>query len=126
MCWCAAARRGTYRFRRPRAYGHRSRDLAIALTYAKLAKAQPVDAAAIIVRAYHDRLPLEAAELDALFPLIGARLCMSICYAAYNARVKSTDAYQQVTAGPPGLCCSKWRACRRICASRPWRHACGL
>jgi Ser/Thr protein kinase RdoA (MazF antagonist) len=100
-------------------------DLAIALTYAMLAKAQPVDAAAIIVRAYHDRLPLEAAELDALFPLIGARLCMSICYAAYNARVKSTDAYQQVTAGPA------WTLLQQLAGVSPdfvravWRHACG-
>ncbi len=100
-------------------------DLAIALTYAMLAKAQPVDAAAVIVRAYHDRFPLEPTELDALYPLIGARLCMSICYAAYNARVKSADAYQQVTAGPA------WSLLQQLAVLSPdsvraaWRRACG-
>ena len=75
-------------------------DLAIAVAYAMLDKPRPLDAAAIIVRAYHEQFPLTAAELDALYPLITARLCMSLCYAAYNARAKSGDAYQQVTAAP--------------------------
>ncbi len=100
-------------------------DLAIALTYAMLAKARPVEAAAIIVRAYHDRLPLEGAELDALYPLIGARLCMSICYAAYNARVKSADAYQQVTAGPAWSLLQQLAALSPDFARAAWHHACG-
>ena len=75
-------------------------DLAIAVAYAMLDKPRPLEAAAIIVRTYHEQFPLTAAELDALYPLITARLCMSLCYAAYNARAKSGDAYQQVTAAP--------------------------
>jgi Ser/Thr protein kinase RdoA (MazF antagonist) len=101
-------------------------DLAIALTYAMLAKAQPVDAASVIVRAYHDRFPLEPAELDALCPLIDARLCMSICYAAYNARVKSADAYQQVTAGPAWSLLQKLAQLSPDFARAAWHHACGL
>ena len=75
-------------------------DLAIAVAYAMLDKPRPLEAAATIVRTYHEQFPLTAAELDALYPLITARLCMSLCYAAYNAQAKSGDAYQQVTAAP--------------------------
>lgn len=75
-------------------------DLAIAVAYAMLDKPHPLEAAATIVRAYHEQFPLTAAELDALYPLVTARLCMSLCYAAYNAQTKSGDAYQQVTAAP--------------------------
>lgn len=100
-------------------------DLAIALAYAMLAKPQPVEVAGTIVRAYHDRFPLETYELDALYPLVCARLCMSVCYAAYNARVKSADAYQQVTAGPA------WSLLQQLAGLSPeyvraaWVRACG-
>ena len=75
-------------------------DLAIGVTYAILDQDDPIGAAADIVRAYHARNPLNAAELNTLYPLTTSRLCMSVCYAALNAKAKSGDAYQQVTAAP--------------------------
>jgi len=75
-------------------------DLAIALAYAMLNKPDPLAVATLMIAAYHRRFPLTGAEIDALFPLVAARLCMSVCYAAYNARAKSGDTYQLVTAGP--------------------------
>lgn len=99
-------------------------DLAIALAYAMLAKPRPVEVAGTIVRAYHERFPLDASELDALYPLIGARLCMSMCYAAYNARVKSADAYQQVTAGPAWGLLQQLAGVSPASARAAWRHAC--
>jgi len=75
-------------------------DLAIALAYAMLDKSDPLAAAAIVVQAYHARFPLTSAEIGALFPLTAARLCLSVCYAAYNAQAKRGDAYQLVTATP--------------------------
>jgi Ser/Thr protein kinase RdoA (MazF antagonist) len=101
-------------------------DLAIALAYAMLAKPKPVEAAARVVRAYHDCFPLNSAELDALYALTGARLCMSVCYAAYNARVKSTDVYQQVTAAPAWELLQQLAALPPLAVRATWRHACGL
>ena len=75
-------------------------DLAIALAYIMLDKAQPLEAAARTAQAYHKVFRLLPAEVDALYPLVTARLCMSVCYAAYNAQTKSDDAYQQVTSAP--------------------------
>ena len=75
-------------------------DLAIALAYALLDVSDPMRAAGSIIRAYQERFSLTASELDALYPLMTARLCMSLCYAAYNAQVKRGDAYQLVTAAP--------------------------
>jgi Ser/Thr protein kinase RdoA (MazF antagonist) len=100
-------------------------DLAIALAYAMLAKAQPVEVAVTVVRAYHDRFPLITFELDALYSLICARLSMSLCYAAYNARVKSADAYQQVTAGPAWGLLQQLAEVSQADARAAWRHACG-
>ncbi len=100
-------------------------DLAIAMAYAMLDKPRPMETAAIIVSAYHDRFRLESAELDALLPLISARLCMSVCYAAYNARVKSTDAYQQVTARPAWALLQHLAGLSPESARAAWRQACG-
>lgn len=75
-------------------------DLAIALAYALLDQPDPLDAAVPIIRGFHARFPLTWNEIEALYPLMTTRLCMSLCYAAYNAQVKSGDAYQLVTAGP--------------------------
>jgi Ser/Thr protein kinase RdoA (MazF antagonist) len=75
-------------------------DLAIALAYLMLDQPDPLAAAATVASAYHRALPLEPAELDALWPLALSRLCMSVCYAAHNARAKQGDSYQLVTAGP--------------------------
>jgi Ser/Thr protein kinase RdoA (MazF antagonist) len=75
-------------------------DLAIAIAYVMLGKPDPLSAAGSVVAAYHRVFPLTAAEADALFTLAAARLCMSVCYAALNAREKGSDDYQQVTAAP--------------------------
>jgi Ser/Thr protein kinase RdoA (MazF antagonist) len=75
-------------------------DLAIALAYALLDQPDPLAAAVPIIRSYHMRFALTENEIAALYPLMTARLCMSLCYAAYNAEVKRGDSYQLVTAGP--------------------------
>jgi Ser/Thr protein kinase RdoA (MazF antagonist) len=75
-------------------------DLAIALAYVMLDKPDPISAARSVVTAYHRVFPLAPAEADALFTLAASRLCMSVCYAALNAREKGSDGYQQVTAAP--------------------------
>jgi Ser/Thr protein kinase RdoA (MazF antagonist) len=75
-------------------------DLAIALAYVMLDKPDPLSAARSVVTAYHRVFPLAVPEADALFTLAASRLCMSVCYAALNAREKGSDAYQQVTAAP--------------------------
>jgi Ser/Thr protein kinase RdoA (MazF antagonist) len=94
-------------------------DLAVALAYAMLDTADPIVAARPIIGAYHAIFPLTEAEKDALYSLTTARLCLSVCYAALNAREKSGDVYQQVTAGPA------WRLLRQLIDLPPniGRHA---
>jgi Ser/Thr protein kinase RdoA (MazF antagonist) len=75
-------------------------DLAIGAAYAMFGKRDPVSAACEVIAAYCRAFPLTAAEADAVFPLIGTRLAMSVCYSTRNARDKSQDPYQQVSAAP--------------------------
>lgn len=75
-------------------------DPAIGIAYAMLGKSDPVAVASSILAAYHARFPLTRDEIDVVFPLATARLCISVCTAAYNARAKSNDPYQQISAAP--------------------------
>jgi Ser/Thr protein kinase RdoA (MazF antagonist) len=99
-------------------------DLAIALAYALLDEGDPLAAAVTIIRAYHHRFPLTVAEVEALYPLMAARLCMSLCYAAYHARVKPEDAYQLVTAGPGWMLLQHLAALPGGTAQSAFRLAC--
>jgi 4-aminobutyrate aminotransferase-like enzyme len=75
-------------------------DPAIAIAYAMLGKTDPIAVASSIITAYHAHFRLTPAEVGAVFPLATARLCISVCTAAYNARAKSDDPYQQISAAP--------------------------
>jgi Ser/Thr protein kinase RdoA (MazF antagonist) len=85
-------------------------DLAIALAYAMLGKGEPLRVAQVIIAAYTAACPLARAEAESLFALATARLCLSVCIAARNAREKSDDPYQQVSAGPA------WKLLRQLAA----------
>jgi 4-aminobutyrate aminotransferase-like enzyme/Ser/Thr protein kinase RdoA (MazF antagonist) len=72
-------------------------DLAIALAYAMLGAADPLATAAVVTAAYHERYALQPPEIEALFPLVLARLAMSVCYSAHDARAEPGNDYRQVT-----------------------------
>jgi 4-aminobutyrate aminotransferase-like enzyme/Ser/Thr protein kinase RdoA (MazF antagonist) len=75
-------------------------DLAVALAYAMLDKPEPIAAAALVVAGYHRVNRLNEAEIEALFPLAAARLAMSVCYAAWQAREAPQNAYLNISNRP--------------------------
>lgn len=72
-------------------------DLAIALVYVMFGERQPMAAGAQVIRAYHRNYPLAEAEQRLLFPLLEARLAMSVCYSAHNRARNPGDPYQVVS-----------------------------
>jgi 4-aminobutyrate aminotransferase-like enzyme len=75
-------------------------DLAIALAYVMLDERDPIAAAAQVVAAYHRDRPLAAPEIDALFPLARARLALSVCYAAWQAKEAPANDYLNISNSP--------------------------
>jgi 4-aminobutyrate aminotransferase-like enzyme/Ser/Thr protein kinase RdoA (MazF antagonist) len=75
-------------------------DLAIACAYGILRTPDPLGAAATITAAYHERHPLTEAEIEALYPLILSRFCMSVCFSTFNAEANGNDAYLLRSQGP--------------------------
>ena len=78
-------------------YSQRIHNLAIACTYALFDVKDPVAAAANIVKGYHRKNPLSEKELDILYFLIAARLCISVTKSALNASLGSTNHHHFIT-----------------------------
>ena len=72
-------------------------ELAIAATYAMLGKADPLAAAASVVRGYHEVFPLSEAELSVLYPLICTRLCVSVVNSAHQSWIEPHNEYLKIS-----------------------------
>lgn len=101
-------------------------EIAIAGAYALLGKEEPLAAAANVVAGYHSAFPLTERELRGLFPLIAARLTVSVTNSAQRKTVKPDDRYVTVSEAPA------WEALERLAKIHPrfahftFREACGL
>jgi 4-aminobutyrate aminotransferase-like enzyme/Ser/Thr protein kinase RdoA (MazF antagonist) len=75
-------------------------DLAIAIAYGVLGKADPLRAAVSIVRGYHRSRSIDDDEMSALFGLVLLRLCTSVCVAARQQAQRPGDDYLAISQGP--------------------------
>jgi 4-aminobutyrate aminotransferase-like enzyme len=99
---------------------------AIAAAYALLRQEKPLDAASAVLAGYHRVFPLSEEELAVLFPLVAARLAVSVVNSAHRQSLVPDDPYVTVTEGPA------WKALERLAKIYPrfahysFRAACGL
>jgi 4-aminobutyrate aminotransferase-like enzyme/Ser/Thr protein kinase RdoA (MazF antagonist)/murein DD-endopeptidase MepM/ murein hydrolase activator NlpD len=99
---------------------------AIAAAYAILGQDYPLSAATAVLAAYHRVHPLTEAEIAAFFPLVAARLAVSVINSAHRKSLVSGDPYVTVTEAPA------WAALERLAKIHPrfahytLRMACGL
>ena len=74
-------------------YSYTVGDLAIAMAYVVLGKADPYAAAAPVIEGYREEFELNQEELEALWPLVRLRLCMSVCIAAHQQAQQPENEY---------------------------------
>jgi 4-aminobutyrate aminotransferase-like enzyme/Ser/Thr protein kinase RdoA (MazF antagonist) len=107
-------------------YGLTVSEAAIAAAYAILGKTDPLKAALEVVAGYHGVFPLKDEEVAVLFPLMAARLAVSVTNSAHRKKVKPDDAYVTVSEEPA------WNALEELARIRPrfahytFRNACGM
>ena len=101
-------------------------ELAVAIAYAILDKADPLAAAIPLVRGYHQENPLSEDELAALFGLVTMRLCMSICIAAHQTQQRPEDAYLSISQDSIHKTLPKLAEIHPCFAEVAFRQACGL
>jgi len=73
---------------------------AVAAAYAILGKQDPLAAAGALLAGYHQVLPLHEEELAAFFPLLAARLAVSVVNSAHRKSLVRDDPYITVSEGP--------------------------
>ncbi len=86
-------------------------ELAVAVAYAMLRKADPLNAAAEVVRGYAALVPLNDAELAVLFPTAAARLCVNATTWAARAQENTEYAHARTQ--------HTWPALKRLAALPP-------
>lgn len=101
-------------------------ELAITMTYAMFEKDDPLTAASHIVRGYHEILPLTESELEMLFYLIGARLCISVTMSAYRKTVEPDNEYLTISEKPAWALLEKLLEINPELAFQTFRVACRL
>lgn len=100
-------------------------EIAIACAYAAFTRLDPLAAITALLGAYHEFFPLEEREIALLFPLILARLAVSVTNSAWLATL-SPDPYATVSEQ------AAWRAIEQLSAiparlaQYRLRQACGL
>lgn len=101
-------------------------DVAVAIAYAVLRKAQPLDAALPIVRGYHQQRALDDEEIAALWPLVQLRLCVSAAVAAWQQRQRPEDGYLAISQDAIRQTLPALDRVHSRFAEAAFRHACGL
>jgi 4-aminobutyrate aminotransferase-like enzyme/Ser/Thr protein kinase RdoA (MazF antagonist) len=83
---------------------------AIGTAYAILGKDDPLAAAAAVLAGYHEVLPLKEEEIEAFFPLMAARLAVSVVNSAHRKLLVPDDPYVTASEEPA------WAALERLAA----------
>ena len=101
-------------------------ELAIAITYGCYDKESPLEWAVIILKSYHKIIPLEQNELHVLYYLIAARLCTSVCNAAYVKKTNPNNTYASVSEKSAWKMLHHWLTINPIHARNEFRKAAGF
>jgi len=101
-------------------------ELAVAITYSCYDKENPLDWASIILKSYHEVLPVEEKELAVLYYFIAARLCISVCISAYSRNEDPNNEYAFVSENFAWQMLYRWIAIDPVDAETSFRQAAGF
>jgi len=99
-------------------------ELAIACAYAAMYVPDPLQAITHVVRGYHKVFPLEEKEVAVLFPLIAARLMVTVSSAAWNRHNEPDNPYLLISEKPAWDLLKKIRNIPPSLAHYTFRNAC--
>ncbi|MEA3478738.1 MAG: aminotransferase class III-fold pyridoxal phosphate-dependent enzyme [Bacteroidota bacterium] len=101
-------------------------ELAIAITYSILWKEDPLQWALPIIKGYCDVLPLTSEEVDILYYLIAARLCIMVSKSAQGKVLEPENEYLSISEKPAWDLLHKWIAINPVKAKQVFREAAAL
>ena len=101
-------------------------ELAIALAYAVMDKPDPLEAACHVVRGFNNSFKLTEEEISVLFPLMTARLIISVTCSELNRIDHPENGYLQISDKPAWTLLEKLSQVSPAFAEYSFRNACGL
>ncbi len=101
-------------------------NLAVACTYAMMNHENPLHAATLLVQGYHAAYQLTEQELDLLYYLIAARLCISVTQSAFNASIETNNEHHFISEKPAWDLLYKLIKINPVKAQDSFRKACGF
>ena len=107
-------------------YSSTINELAIAIAYAAMNKPDPLAIARQLVAGYHQVFPIQEAELEVLYGLVAARLCISLTVSTLNQKERPENTYLLVSQKPGWDLLEKWKNIDPQWAHYSFREACGL
>ncbi|MFC2133597.1 aminotransferase class III-fold pyridoxal phosphate-dependent enzyme [Bacteroidota bacterium] len=107
-------------------YSNIVNELAVAAAYVMFATSNPLESAGFVVKGFHDTFPLEETEVDLLYNLIAARLCISVSLSAYRNRNKSNNEYLTISEKPALETLEKLIKINPAKAVKHFRNECGM
>ena len=101
-------------------------EVAVGATYIALDADDPLDRVSKVLEGYHHILPLKEIELDNIYYLIAARLCMSACQSARLKLEDPRNTYLSIHEIPVWTLLGKWLSISPDLAANSFRHSCGF
>jgi 4-aminobutyrate aminotransferase-like enzyme/Ser/Thr protein kinase RdoA (MazF antagonist) len=99
---------------------------AVAMAYAMLDQADPLEAGARVAAGYHRANPLSEPEIEALWVLSAIRLCTSVCLSAHRRTTEPANDYLRISEAPAWATLEAMREIHPRLAHYTLRAACGL
>ncbi len=107
-------------------YGPTVTDLAVALAYIMMNSKRPLDKAIAVVASFHRAFPLNESEIGVLFPLVVARLCLSVCISWYQQKQEPDNQHLSVSESRAWELLNRLREIQPRYAHYLFRDTCGL
>jgi 4-aminobutyrate aminotransferase-like enzyme/Ser/Thr protein kinase RdoA (MazF antagonist) len=101
-------------------------NLAVACTYSMLNNEDPLKAATFVVKGYHQSYPLQEKEIELLYYLVAARLCISVTQSAWNASLNTNNEHHFITEKPAWELLFKLIQINPVKAHNEFRKVCGF
>jgi len=106
-------------------YSTRISEIAVALSYVMVGKENPIHIGSTFLKAYQKINPLTESEIDSLYLLIAARMCISLISSAKSKKENPSNAYISVSEKGYWQLIQKWITINPISAKTEFRKACG-
>lgn len=107
-------------------FGFTVAEPAVAAAYSVLGQQDPLPAASALLSAYHKIFPLREEEIAAFFPMLCARLAVSVINSAHRQSLVPDDPYVTVSELPAWLALERLSKIHPRLAHYTFRAACGL